>query len=224
MTPAFVTLTGADSMALIPGMQALAATDGRIEWGILYGLSAPRFADFPTLEAFRRAGLRLSLHLCGPMAEAVFAGQSPDLNLSGFSRLQVNKPEGHASPSEIENALRFGRANGLRTILQCPGPFPDDPRADWLLDRSHGRGRPIATPPPLRGRAFCGYSGGLSPETVQGFLTLLPPTDLPFWIDAETSLRDPTEFSLDRCAAFTRLALTEPTAAISLADTASPSP
>ncbi len=202
MTPAFLTLTGADRADLIPAMQRLSAEHpGRIEWGILIGLApADRFADTPALDAMRHAGLRLSAHLCGPLAEAIFAGTMPVLDLAGFSRMQVNKSDGHANAAEVENAIRYGSRMGLRTILQCAGPFPDDLRCDWLLDGSHGRGRRLAWVPALdQSRAFCGFAGGISPETIGGLLQQVNAPDLPFWLDTESALRDETGFSIPAC-------------------------
>lgn len=202
MTPAFITLTGANRADLIPQVQRLSALyPGFIEWGILIGLApSPRFADLQTVEVLRRSGLRLSAHLCGPLAQAIFAGQDPGIDLAGFSRVQINKPEGHATPDEFEAALRFGRRAGLRTILQCPGPFPDDSRCDWLLDRSHGRGRPLTQVPPLgQSRAFCGLSGGISPHTVQAVLAQINTAEPTFWLDAESALHVDGAFSIAHC-------------------------
>jgi hypothetical protein len=202
MTPAFITLTGANRSDLIPAMQGLSAKyPNFIEWGILIGLSPePRFADQATMEVLRCSGLRLSAHLCGPLAEAIFAGQILEVDLAGFSRVQVNKPEGHASASEREAAMRFGRKIGLRTILQCAGPFPNDPRCDWLLDSSHGRGVPLPKVPSFDlSSAFCGLSGGISSRTVHNVLAQIKTSAPPFWLDAESALQDASGFSIEAC-------------------------
>ena len=207
--PEFITLTGADRPELAAGMQHLAAShNGRIEWGILLSeelAGTPRFPAAETVETLRRAGLRLSAHICGTLAERILAGEDVAIDLSGFSRAQVNQLGRHASAAEIECAVAFGQRKGIRTILQCGEVFPDEPRADWLLDNSFGQGRTLAQVPPMAGTgAFCGISGGLNAENVNAVIAGAEDQigDRPYWLDAESALFDENGFSIDACGRF----------------------
>lgn len=206
-TPDLVTLTGCDRAEAIDDLHRL-ATDypGRVEFGILISAEnagSPRFPAPPTVEELRRAGLRLSAHLCGSLAEAVFAGRAVDFDLYGFTRVQVNLVGRHAGPSEVEAAIAFGRSRGIRTILQCGQGFPDDARCDWLLDNSFGAGKAVVSIPDMTGTpAFCGVSGGLTPRTVGAVLERIPASARPFWIDAESALFRDGLFSSAACRDF----------------------
>lgn len=211
-SPAFITLTGADDAGLIPGMCMLTQRfEGKIEWGILLSkehCGTPRFPSVDVIDVFRRAGLRLAAHICGSLAEQIFAGEQAAIDLSAFSRIQINKSGCYATSDETGHAICFGREHGLRTILQSGDIYLDDARVDWLLDSSFGRGAPIETIPSMQETlAFCGFSGGLSAENIGRILAEAKPQTAgrPFWIDAETALRDEEQFSLERCACFTAM-------------------
>ncbi|SFS13942.1 hypothetical protein [Yoonia litorea] len=206
-TPEFVTLTGCDRPDAIDALHRIAADyPGRVEYGILISAEkagSPRFPAPPTVDDLRRAGLRLSAHLCGSLAEAVFAGRAVDFDLSGFTRVQVNLVGRHASPMEADAAIAFGRSRGIRTILQCGHGFPAETRCDWLLDNSFGEGRAVrAIPDMTETPAFCGVSGGLTPRTVGAVLEQIPAPARPFWIDAESALFRDDRFSTVACGAF----------------------
>ena len=206
-TPDFVTLTGCDRPDAIDALHRL-ATDypGRVEYGILISAEkagSPRFPALSTVEELRRAGLRLSAHLCGSLAEAVFAGRAVDFDLSGFTRVQVNLVGRHAGTAEVEAAIGFGRSRGIRTILQCGQGFPPETRCDWLLDNSFGAGKAVVAIPDMNGSsAFCGVSGGLTPRTVGAVLAQIPASARPFWIDAESALFRGDRFSTAACRDF----------------------
>ena len=92
---------------------------------------------------------------------------------------------------------------GMRgAILQCRGDFPDDSRVDWLFDKSGGRGAAPSAWPKARGGAFCGYAGGLNPDTIEGALPAIEacvPEGQPYWIDMESGVRSHGGFDLDKC-------------------------
>ena len=206
-TPAFVTLTGCDRPDTIVDLQRIAADyPGRVEYGILISAEkagSPRFPAPSTVEELRRAGLRLSAHLCGSLAEAVFAGRDVQIDLSGFTRVQVNLIGRHAGPAAVEAAIGFGRAWGIRTVLQCGQGFPAETRCDWLLDNSFGKGRTVGAIPDMTGTpAFCGISGGLMPRTVGAVLAQIPSSACPFWIDAESAQFRDGLFSTAACREF----------------------
>ncbi|WP_421850681.1 hypothetical protein [Oricola sp.] len=207
--PEFITLTGADRAELAADMNRLAASyNGRIEWGILLSdelVGTPRFPASDAVETFRRTGLRLSAHICGTLAQRILAGEDIALDLSGFSRAQVNQLGRHASADEVDNAVAFGQRRGIRTILQCGDAYPDDLRVDWLLDNSFGQGRELSKVPPLTATsAFCGVSGGLSAANVREVMTRAEPQIAyrRYWLDAESALFDANGFSIHACIRF----------------------
>lgn len=207
--PLFVTLTGADRTDYIPAMHTLSKTyNGQIEWGVLVSDEKKGHARFPfweTIDVFRTSGLRLSAHVCGTLAEHIFAGQDIDFDFSGFKRIQINKLGQHANPEEVENAIAFGRKHGIRTILQCGHDFPKDMRADWLMDNSFGQGKSLEYVPLLQDTGvFCGISGGLSADNIQDVLKSSAPKthNRPYWIDTESALFVESAFCLTACTRF----------------------
>lgn len=208
-TPAFVTLTGCDRSDVIGDLQTLAAKySGKVEFGILIDpkkFGTARFPSQSTITDLRHSGLRLSAHLCGDIADAIFAGRDVDIDLAGFSRAQINLLGRHARTAEIENAIGFGLAHDFRIILQCTARYPTDTRCDWLLDASFGTGRRVVHVPDMtKTSAFCGISGGLSSTSVKDTLAALPDMTPKFWVDAETSLFENGAFSASTCTAFLR--------------------
>lgn len=210
--PAFVTFTGVDCVELIPGLLALSARYP-VEWGVLIDPEQEDSVLFPRLEErleVQSSGLRLSAHLCGAPAAAIAEGRPPGaLHLSGFSRLQINHSRKGSSEDAIANCHRFASALGMRPALQCQQGFPDEPRVDWLYDVSFGLGhRPTRWPPLGPPSVFCGYSGGVSADTVTSTLAALPLTekdDRNFWLDMESGVRTNDRLDLKKCEQVSRL-------------------
>jgi hypothetical protein len=205
ITPAFITFTGVDSAESIPSMQSL-ASQFPIEWGILIDPAQEGNPLFPTEKersALLRAGLRLSAHVCGVPARAIVDGRQPELNLGGFSRVQINHGRTGSSMQEILNSIEYGARAGVRPALQCQGPFPSIMGVDWLYDTSFGTGAQTDAWPELpAGQPFCGYAGGLAPDNVQQNLLRMPvATGIPFWIDMESGVRTDGRFDIAKCAA-----------------------
>ena len=203
--PAFITFTGADRAGHVEGMRALAARYP-VEWGILVDPARsgqPLFPAGEDLWALQHCGLRLSAHVCGAPAKAIVETAGCGLDLSGFSRVQVNHGFDGSNGREVENASRFGAARGLRAALQCQGEFPPDGRVDWLFDVSFGKGRaPTAWPAVRHYAPLCGLSGGLNAGNVASVLASLDVgPGLPYWIDMESGVRTGGLFDLDACAA-----------------------
>lgn len=205
--PCFIAFTGVDSVALIPGMQALARTYP-IEWGILIDDARSDDALFPNPDDRARLlaapGLRFAAHVCGEQARLIADHpQDARLDLAGFQRLQVNHGFSGSTPGQVENCIRFGREQGVRTMLQTIGDFPDDSRLDWLFDTSFGTGKAPDRWPTLGSTgAFCGYSGGINPDNVAGVIeAIAAPSGGQYWIDMESGVRTIGRFDLARCAA-----------------------
>lgn len=204
--PAFITFTGVDHAENISGLKALSARYP-IEWGILIDPDQENSILFPALEQrlkVQSSGLRLSAHICGKPASEIVTGEHPGyLNLSGFSRLQINHSREGSTEEQIANVHRFAAGLGVRAALQCQGGFPNDPRADWLYDVSFGLGqRPTEWPPLGPCSVFCGYSGGISPDTVSATLASLPLTqenECNYWLDMESGVRTDDWLDLNKC-------------------------
>ncbi|MDM3872356.1 hypothetical protein QSV34_13450 [Porticoccus sp. W117] len=204
--PAFVTFTGVDRSDIIPSLLDLSERYP-IEWGVLVDPEQEDNNLFPTLEErlkVQSSGLCLSAHICGIPAAEIVQGKNPNyLQLSGFSRLQINHSRDGSTEEQISNAHRFASSMGMRAALQCQGDFPDEPRADWLYDVSFGLGTKPTSWPPMGPRStFCGYSGGLSPETIESTFSALPLTESDnkqFWVDMESGVRTDGWLDVDKC-------------------------
>lgn len=213
IAPAYITFTGVDRADLLPGMLALAARYP-IEWGVLLDAAqegAPLFPIAAVRRVFQGAALRLSAHICGGAARVIVEGGDPGLELAGFSRVQINHARAGSSDSEIRNSAQFGARHGVRAALQCQGAFPADQRVDWLYDVSFGTGvRPTSWPAAAAGLPFCGYSGGLGPDTVRDTLRKFPLTaGAAYWIDMESGVRTDGRFDLAKCEAVCRIVFDE---------------
>ena len=211
--PVFIAFTGVDRLDLLPGMKALSARYP-IEWGVLVDAAQEgESALFP--EPGLRAALlaerdlRWAAHVCGDAARAIVADPlTASLAPAGVQRVQVNHSFKGSTPAQAAAARDYGRRTGVRTVLQCSAAFPlTQTGVDWLYDVSFGTGmRPDRwpAPPPAEG-PFCGYSGGIGPETVEDVLArIAAPTGALYWIDMESGVRTDGAFDLDKCEAVCR--------------------
>jgi len=203
--PTFVAFTGADDPALLPGMIQLSARYP-IEWGMLVDAAQEGQPLFPDPDARRvllgAEGLRWAAHVCGEQARRIAdAPETATIDLRGFTRVQINHGFSGSSEAQVANAIAFGRRRGVRTMLQCLGDFPSERRLDWLFDVSFGRGnRPTSWPGLPKDGPFCGYSGGIGPDTVAETLAMIAPQPgRAYWIDMESGVRTDGAFDLDKC-------------------------
>jgi hypothetical protein len=204
-SPAFVAFTGVDRAEILPQMVSL-SHQYPIEWGVLIDSEQEAKPLFPN------AGLRSLLldgrhlnwaaHVCGAAARSIAeTGEAPGLNLAAFRRVQVNHGFVGSNDRQVANVGNFGRRRGVRAVLQCSGTFPQDQGVDWLYDVSFGTGvRPQQWPAlPVRG-PFCGFSGGLGPDTVVDILKAInPPSGTVYWIDMESGVRSNGLIDIDKC-------------------------
>lgn len=207
--PAYITFTGIDRADLLPGMLELSARYP-IEWGVLFDTAqegAPLFPSAGVRRVLQSAPLRLSAHICGAAARSIVETGHAALDLAGFSRVQINHGRAGSGESEIRNSALFGARQGVRAALQCQGDFPLDARVDWLYDVSFGTGvRPSSWPAVTTGLPFCGYSGGLGPDTVRETLQKFQVSaGGSYWIDMESGVRTEGRFDLSKCEAVCRL-------------------
>ncbi len=210
--PSFIAFTGVDRLELLPGLKALSARYP-IEWGVLVDPAQEDTALFPPA-AIRDAllaalDLRWAAHVCGEAAKAIVANPlSAPPPSAGVQRGQVNHSFKGSTPAQVAAARDYGRRLGVRTVLQCSAAFPlNQTGVDWLYDVSFGTGaRPDRwpAPPPAEG-PFCGYSGGIGPDTVTEILArIAAPEGSLYWIDMESGVRTDGAFDLSKCEAVCR--------------------
>ena len=205
--PAFITFTGVDRAELLPDMIALTAMYP-IEWGILLDPAQEDKMLFPGEDhrvEILSSPLRFSAHICGKPAQDIANGVDPELDLRGFSRLQLNHSKMGSGERVISNAYSFCIRQGLRLALQCQGDFPRDTRADWLYDISFGTGVKVTHWPVVSHyHPFCGYSGGLSPATIKESISKFR-AETDYWIDMESGVRTNGLLDLEKCEQVCRL-------------------
>ena len=208
--PAFIAFTGVDRAELQPALAALSARYP-VEWGILLDdarAGDPLFPDAATRAALLQGPpLRWAVHVCGAAARAIAAGTPPaGLPLAGFSRLQINHGFSGSDARQTAAVRDFGRRQGARVVLQCPGDFPGDSGVDWLFDVSFGRGtRPTEFPPLRVDGPFCGFSGGINESNVRETLQrIAAPRGVAYWVDMESGVRTGGWFDVARCEAVCR--------------------
>ena len=206
--PSFIAFTGVDRLELLPGLKALSARYP-IEWGVLVDPAqeddSPLFPRAEIRDALlAERDLRWAAHVCGDTAKAIAASPlTAPLPPGGIQRVQVNHSFKGSTPAQVAAARDYGRRLGLRAVLQCSGAFPlSQTGVDWLYDVSFGTGaRPDRwpAPPPAEG-PFCGYSGGIGPDTVTDILArIAAPEGALYWIDMESGVRTDGAFDLAKC-------------------------
>ena len=114
-----------------------------------------------------------------------------------FDRIQVN-----FRPSWYNYGALRGLAEAIGRPIICQHRdqymFPDqDPRLQFLYDRSGGRGVPPKRLPKWHeSNGFVGYAGGIGPGNVIDVLKGITAED--FWIDMESGVRTDDWFDLDK--------------------------
>lgn len=209
----YITFAGIDESCSVEELIALARKEPRLEYAFLYqdfSVQKPRYPSYgwilETAGRLRGAGVPLALHVCGNLVAEV-------VNLSGltqlpartfFDRIQLNAPiqeAQHASFGYLADWLA-----PTKVITQQPVNPNLHLKArrrthQVVFDGSLGRGiLPERWDAPLEG-VFCGYSGGLGPETISNALPIIfdAAGKADFWIDMETGLRDEhNAFSIHR--------------------------
>jgi hypothetical protein len=214
-----VTFTGADDSVDVSDLVKISEECPFVEWGILFSSQRVGTVRFPTflwldelIEAARDGSLALSAHLCGRYQRdalaAVWSWQRVVGNAATFfERVQVNCG---ANPEPAIGPMLREWPSTQRVIVQCSsknkdwieGASEDGHRFDVLFDDSGGRGELAESWPYAFDRVFCGYAGGLGPETVAEELGSIQHAahGRPFWIDMEGRIRSDNgdRFDLDK--------------------------
>lgn len=209
-----VTMTGADDSVDPKELVRLSQQYPFVEWGILFSqkhLGHERFPSMKWIEELQKAwvpGMLLSAHVCGRYTRDMINGldggdlfmRDMGMCLAHFERIQWNF---HAERFRSMNFTKISRHLGcyprLQQIFQMDGV--NDAMVDILqkmntvihplYDTSGGAGIvPLGWPPPMPG-IYCGYAGGLGPQSLKGELPKIERVvkDSTIWIDMETHVR-----------------------------------
>lgn len=224
-----VAIAGGDESVSPEDLVKLSEQYPFVEWSILYDGETKPLNRFPSVEWIRElvrlsrerevamgSPLNLSLHLCRKAVKDLFSGCSESLApiqdiLTGFQRIQLNvvmKNEYQYLPQLPENIQRLPRA--YQIIVQLTGDALNEEVGEmllaagidvaWLHDKSGGLGITVENWPAPKD-PYCGYAGGLSPETLAEQLPRIAEAagDHPFYIDLESGVRDSEDhFDLTR--------------------------
>lgn len=203
MKPHFLTFTGVDADTDFDRVLDLSRRFP-LEWGVLFSPDRqgeePRYPAMDVIERFREVPVVKSAHLCGGYSKMVMANALLPLDLSGFTRVQVNsrKPD----PALI---ARFAAGRMLTGIMQTRDlEFPEDEGTAILFDRSGGFGRPPEAWPRHPGDRLVGYAGGISPDNIDDVLTAVDSSG-PHWLDMESGIRTDDRLDLDKCEAVAKV-------------------
>ena len=215
-----VTMTGPDDSIRPEDLVAIAKEFPFVEWGILLSRSQEGAGTrFPSREWMGRLkavaeqhDLALAGHLCGGWVRDLacngkFSWLDERPELPGmFRRLQLNF---HAERHDVTEGIW----NELAKLPETQFIFQMDERNNYLFhvalakginavplfDVSHGAGVvPSAWPNPIDS-VYCGYAGGLGPDTLREQLQKIADTvgDRTIWIDMETRIRSNADQQFD---------------------------
>lgn len=212
-----VTITGADNKVTPQSLVSITNKYPFVEWGILFSLSKEGFQRYPTkawIEELVKEDLELSAHFCGWWAKQVLEEGNFKLisNLNPkFKRVQLNynfqnsrgwnleKLNDYAMDNpERKIILQYNKSNA-ETLLDFinSGIFLN---FDFLYDSSGGRGTEIKEiGDPIRNH-YTGYSGGISPTTIDDVCLQILRHNSPaeVWVDLESGARTYNEFDFDK--------------------------
>lgn len=167
------------------------------------------------LKAQHNPTMKVSGHLCGGVVSYIFA--EGDWNwvlsldsqaFSLFNRFQLNTHSTlvlrsnvmllrssvqHMCSLAYDIIFQYDRVN-TDTIEQCLIPRQENGHSGStcvLFDLSHGRGVLSTSYPAPLPNVYCGYAGGLSPDSLERELVKIEYAAgrAPYWIDAEALLR-----------------------------------
>ena len=229
-----VAIAGADEIVRPAQLTELSRKYPFVEWSILYTSIARPLRGFPSVEWIRELveqskllqaqtgrALNLSIHLCGMATYELLRGNYEPLKpvwdlLPHFQRMQLNANfYSHCLRSLPNNVRRLPCRPQI--IIQLNGN-PDNEKAYKVLlkagfntvmlhDRSGGRGLTNDWLPPIG--SYCGYAGGLKPETLKDqILTIARVTNgHRIYLDLQSGVRSKyKEFVLGRAEEVLRIA------------------
>lgn len=213
-----VSITGADDAVNITDLAELGAQFPFVEWALLYVPGKEGEPRNP-LRSWRRAFFdakvpgRNAVHLCGRLAfEELLSDRLPtEILQANRLQLNVNARRMDFTPEEVSRIYIKALDLGPDIILQFHEGSEDaisrtlpvasvkqSSKVHILLDGSRGKGvLPSAWAVPQSVAPFyCGFAGGLGPDTVAAVVPLLEAMGRRFWIDMETGIRTDNQFDL----------------------------
>lgn len=168
----------------------------------------PRYPSFEFisdfLRLFHKEDGHLALHLCGKACKDFVHGDNgefPEFLRRHFNRVQLNIGNIDWFLDVDRLVKKMNQLDSIQWIVQVGqagiAPFHALKQKGAvnvvpLFDASGGRGRvPTAYPEPIPG-IFCGYAGGINPETITPTLKTLKSVvgEKSIWLDAESGFRD----------------------------------
>ncbi len=207
-------------------------TDIPLEFGVLYSPSkngkANRYPSEGFVEKFgtKYANENLSLHLCGTSVDDFFNNPKDKRLYENYKRIQLNfsintyKTWDVTTKTndyfDLTHKLAFAVFTANRPLIvqynKSKKEFVDGYIANsWhvvdnlhvLFDASGGFGKTLTTASKAINGVYCGYAGGINPNTVQDIVKSIVKVngaETPFYIDMESGVRDEDDwFSLDAC-------------------------
>lgn len=195
--PEFLTFTGIDSRTDLYRADEL-ARKYPIEWGVLFSRTNddPRYPPLGIISDFHQIAGEKSAHLCGAYSREAQRGEvDPAINLGKFGRCQIN---GHTVNTEHFSKIR--KSYGVQIICQWRGDKFPDGFPGWLplYDCSGGRGIEPSKVPTIPANKLVGYAGGIGPDTVLDYLSMIDGAGDHFWLDMEGQIRTDGWFDLDK--------------------------
>lgn len=212
-----VTMTGADDSVSPEDLVQITGEYPEVEWGILLSKTSVGSYRFPSFEwvgrlkeAAAKNPMRLSAHLCGRWVRDILRGnmnlleEHPGL-LDGFQRVQLNF---HAAQHSFDPKFFDKLPKGKQYIFQIEdvnnhvfeAALEAGIDAVPLFDTSGGAGVVPDQWPPARAGLYCGYAGGLGPDTIEeqlGKINEVVPLGKRVWIDMERRIRSGDDSAFD---------------------------
>lgn len=157
----------------------------------------------------------LSLHLCGEGVRQFLHQENSQYNsindiCVNFERLQLNFSMSEYDPQQLANdiikSLGYYKGNIVlqnnKSKKEFNRKFVGLSSIDFLFDGSGGFGRVLDNPEQPIANHYCGYAGGIGPDTVEEILTKiykLNNSNTPFYLDMESKIREDNNFSIEKC-------------------------
>lgn len=218
-----ITFTGADNQTDIKEMIQLSFDYPHVEFAILFSKNKSGVERYPDAKWVKNLldnappHMNLAAHLCGQWVDDITKGNMSFLDIDifreKFKRIQLNCTGKRLN--SIYNSNVFEQLHKYSNQFILGGNYKNVyPNLDNLkeghicplFDCSGGKGILSSWQKPFTFKdkpIYCGYAGGLNPGNVkEEVIKIKELGEFDFWIDAETGLRENSQFSLEKCKSF----------------------